>query len=93
MITFLENKKVCGFSYLEIDKFEVFTKFIFHVFDSYEIHIQAFVHFINGELIIFNPHIHKHIFKTCTHIFTKKHEEKRNAWHLGHTFCPEKFDF
>ena len=32
-------------------------------FDRYEIHIQAFVHFNNGELIIFNPHLHKNIFQ------------------------------
>ena len=28
-------------------------------FDRYEIHIQAFVHFINRQLIISNPPLHK----------------------------------
>ena len=42
-----------------------FTKFVFHVFDRYEIHIQAFVHFINGKLIIFNPRLHKNILRIC----------------------------
>ena len=34
-----------------------------HVFDRYEIHIQAVVHFINRKLITFNPHLHKIIFE------------------------------
>ena len=29
--------------------------------DRYEIHIQAFLLFINGKLIIFNPHLRKNI--------------------------------
>ena len=31
-------------------------------FDTNEIHIQAFLLFINGKLIIFNPHLHKKYF-------------------------------
>ena len=47
----------------------------FMLFDRYEIHIQAFVDFINGKLIIFNPHLHKTILRNIyskninTHIF------------------------
>ena len=37
----------------ESQKITKHTKFPFHVFDRYEIHIQAFVHFINGKLIPF----------------------------------------
>ena len=32
-------------------------------FDRYEIHIQAFVDFTNGKLIIFNPDLHNMFFK------------------------------
>ena len=32
------------------------------LFDRYEIHIQAFVHFVYGKLFIFNPRLHKN---TC----------------------------
>ena len=49
-----ENNKVWGFPYLN----KVIER-PFHVFDRYEIHIQAFLYFINGKLIIFNPHLHK----------------------------------
>ena len=35
-------------------------------FDRYEFHIQAFIHSINGRLIIFNPHPHKTIFEMFT---------------------------
>ena len=43
----------------QVNKFGGFAKFIFHVFDRYEIQTQAFVDFINGKLIIFNPHLRK----------------------------------
>ena len=43
-----ENKKV--------------IKFPVHAFDRYEIPIQAFLYFINGKLIISDPHIHTHTF-------------------------------
>ena len=50
----------------------------FRVFDRYEIHIQAFVHFINGKVIISNPHLHKIIFKICIQIPTNKKRTKTN---------------
>ena len=36
-----------------------FTKLPFHIFDRYEIHIQAFGDFINRIFIIFGPHLRK----------------------------------
>ena len=58
-------------------------------FDRYEIHIQAFVHFINGRLVMFNPHLHKIIFEIC---IQKAQEQSENnsgniesIWYLGHT--------
>ena len=33
----------------------------------YEIHIQAFLCFINGKLSFSDPHLHKIVFKICTH--------------------------
>ena len=42
-----------GFPYLKIKKFVGFTKFPFHVFDRYEIHIQDFWEFIWPCFIIF----------------------------------------
>ena len=38
----------------------------FMFFDRYEMHIQAFVDFMNGKLIIFNPHLRKLILRICT---------------------------
>ena len=59
MMPFLENKKVEG-PFLENNKIGVplpenrkVTTFPFHVFDRYQIHIQAFLYFINGKFIIF----------------------------------------
>ena len=49
MIPFLENKKL-GTPLPENKKV---TTFPFHVFDRYEIHIQAFLDSINGKIIIF----------------------------------------
>ena len=62
MIAFLENKKVWGYPYLKIEKL---SNALFMFFDRYEIHIQAFVHLINGKLIISNPHLHKNVFGIC----------------------------
>ena len=59
MIPFLENKKGLGIPLLEIHKFGGFTKFIFYVFDRYEIHIQAFANVFNGNLAFPNPHLRK----------------------------------
>ena len=53
MITFLEHKQIGGFPYLKIDKFGGFTKFPFHAFDRYGIHIQAFANIVYGKLIMF----------------------------------------
>ena len=47
-------------------------QFLISCFDRYEIRIQAFVPFINGKLIISNPHLHKTIFKICIQFTTKK---------------------
>ena len=55
-------------------------------FDRYEIHIQAFLLFINGKLIIFNSHLHKSICKICTQKITIKSETKiEQNWYLGDT--------
>ena len=82
-----------GFPYLKIDKFGGFTKFIFHVFDRYEIHIQAFLYFINGNLWMSVPHLHKIIFNICTQKIARNSENIDNkiekTWYLGHT----DFDF
>ncbi len=40
--------------------------------DRYEIHIQAFVEFINGNLSFPDPHLHKTIFKICIQNSTKQ---------------------
>ena len=47
---FLEHKKRLGIPLPENRKV---AKLPFHVFNRYEIHIQAFVNFINGKVIIF----------------------------------------
>ena len=48
-------------------------------FYRYEIHIQAFVHFMNGKFTIFDPHLHKITFKLCTQIPHKKKPEKNET--------------
>ena len=49
----------------------------FMFFDRYEIHIQAFLYFINGKLIIFNPHLQKNIFKIyIQRIYIQKIDQK-----------------
>ena len=50
-------------------------------FDRNEIHIQAFVDFINGKLIIFQSSSpQKHIFQIYTqHIFQKITSKRNNA--------------
>ena len=60
-IPLLENKKVVGF-----------TKFPFHVFDRYEIHIQAFWDFIYANFIIFPILIFTKYDKHEIRIFSKQ---------------------
>ena len=48
----------------------------FMFFDRYEIHIQAFLYFVNGKLIISNPHLRKSIFKICTQKSQKISQKK-----------------
>ena len=55
---------------------EDLPNFHFMCFDRYEIHIQAFLDFINGKFIIFYPHLHKITLKIRTHNFTKSKLEK-----------------
>ena len=75
MIPFLENKKLWGFPYRKIKK----HTFSFHIFDRYEIHIQAFVDFINGKLIIFQSSSPQNIFKKyILKIFSKNNIQKTN---------------
>ena len=78
-----------------------------HVFDRYEIHIQAFLYFINGKFIISVPHLHKNIFQIYTQICMKtrktKNGERRKtklqkasdetkSKHMGHmTYIFENF--
>ena len=51
------------------------------LFDRYETHIQALVHFIDGKLIIFQSSSpQKHIFQIYTqNIFQKNNFQKNNA--------------
>ena len=42
----LKIDKSVGFPYLKMEKLVGFTELPFHVFDRYEIHVQAFVNFI-----------------------------------------------
>ena len=46
------------------------TKIPFHVFDRSEMHIQAFVNFINDKLIIFQASSPQNILRICTQNFT-----------------------
>ena len=61
MIPFLENKKVWSIPYLKIDEFggclEDLPNLHFTFFDRYEIHIQAFLYFINENLSVSDPHL------------------------------------
>ena len=66
-----------GFPYLKIDKFGGFTKFIFHVFDIYEIHIQAFVHFINGKLM--SGHSSSSTFHHFQEFIISNYQKNRNC--------------
>ena len=45
-------------------------------FDRYEIHIQAYVHFINGKLIIFQSASPRNYFQNMYSIFTTKNGKK-----------------
>ena len=63
---------------MKIEKFEGLTKIPFHVFDRYEIHIQAFANVVYGKFIIFNPHLRKSIeniysFSRSLSTFFSKH--------------------
>ena len=57
-----------GFPYLKIEKLQ---EIHFMFCDRYEIHIQAFVHFIDRSSSFFNPHLHEIIFEICTQICIK----------------------
>ena len=66
-----------------------------HVFDRYEINIQAFLYFINGKLIICRSSSPRKYFKNMYanfHNKLKNTREKQNGktqnttWYLGHTF-------
>ena len=63
--------KSVGFPYLKI------TKCSFHVFDRYEIHIQAFGDVFMGKSSFPDPHLHKIILNICNHIFTKINETNK----------------
>ena len=80
MIPFLENKKVWGFPYLKIHNFGGFTTFIFHVFDRYEIHIQATANVFNGMFILSDPHPHKQIFQEIHTQIIFKNDFKTNQF-------------
>ena len=58
----------------------------FHVFDRYEIHIQAFLYFINGKLIISNHHLHKSFF----HNMYRKPQKMKKTEHG--TYDIQSFD-
>ena len=63
------------------------TKLPFHVFDKYEIHIQAFLDFINGKSIISDPHLHKHIYKIYTqHLYVQIFSQKAKSKNGGSAF-------
>ena len=91
---FLENRK----GFLVSNMFYVFrkylvpiTKFPFHVFDRYEINIQALVHFINGRFIISRSSSpHNHFPKMF--IFTKKNQTQHKQQQMAHrTYTFRKF--
>ena len=75
MIPFLplsENFKKWGFLLPENREF---IKIPFHVFDRYEIHIQAFIHFINGKSITFQSSSpQKYVEKMYSFVHTPKNE-------------------
>ena len=104
MIPFLENKKnrgpslkikCLGYPLPENNKV---IKNPVHVFDRYEIHIQAFLLFINGKFIFSNPHLHKIIFKLYMQHSTKTSENEaikhkiEKLWYIGHV-SPQKNAF
>ena len=73
-IGFLMLDDSLGFPSLKIDKFGGFTNIIFLVFDRYEIHIQAFLYFTNGKLIIFQSSSPYNYFqKMYSNFIYKKH--------------------
>ena len=71
-------------------------------FDRYEIHIQAFVHFIIGKLIIVHSSSPQNYFEIYNHFHKKKNNKstqhrntrkaKSKSWYLGHT-CSRCFHF
>ena len=84
MIAFLENKKVWGFHYPQINKV---TKLLVHVFDRYEIHIKSFVDFINGKLIISRSTSPPTYFKNLyAKIHTQNPNTNQTTLYLGHIF-------
>ena len=71
-IPLLENKKVQGFPYLKI---EVLPNSHFKIFDRYEIHIQAFVHFVYGQFIIFRSSSSQNYFQLINSFLYKNYLE------------------
>ena len=53
------------------------TKMPFHAFDRYGIHIQAFVHFLNGKIIIFQSSSPQKYFKNVHSKSHQQHKQKR----------------
>ena len=72
MIPFLENKNVWEIPYLKIANIH------FMVFDRYEIHIQAFVPFINAMAIISKSSSSEDMIQKEVLKKTHKKNEKRN---------------
>ena len=56
-------------------------------FDRYEIHIQAFLYFINGKLSFSDPHLHQNIFKVCTQNSTIKKRTTQTNNMVPRTHC------
>ena len=54
-----------GFPYMKIEKFVGFTKFPFHVFDKYEIHMQDFEELLRGSSSFPGTSFDIAIFQNC----------------------------
>ena len=61
-------------------------------FDRSEIHIQAFVDFINGKLIKFQTSSPQNYFRNMYSYFHKIKQTQENTWYPGHT-CFENCRF
>ena len=78
------NLKNRGFPYLKIHKFGGFTKFPIHVFDRYEVHIQAFLHFINGKFIIWQSSSPQKYFQNMYSTCHKQKKTNKTRTHMVH---------